>query len=221
MSVRSRAFVCGVLLFVLSSRLFAAAGKVESIGAFADTQASDSLRTALEKTGYRVRLPDGSVQCEIWFRSNLPIAAKPIAEDAIYSFGESELIGVIRFPKATADFRNQQLKAGSYTMRYEVSPNDGNHLGVSATRDFLLLIPIAADKDPHAAYNLDELVSLSSKASGTSHAAPMALASSPNTSTPSVAKTSEGFYLFSLGVKTERGERIPFAIIVEGSSPQS
>lgn len=221
MSVRSRRFVCAVLLFVLSSRLFAAARKVESIGAFEDTQASDSLRTALEKTGYRVRLPDGSVQCEIWFRSNLPIGAKPIAEDAVYSFGESELIGVIRFPKPTSDFRNQQLQAGSYTMRYELSPNDGYHLGVSATRDFVLLIPIAADKDPHAPYKLDELVSLSSKATGTSHAAPMALMSPGDSSPLSLTKTSEGFYIFSLRLKIERGEPIPFAIIVEGSSPQS
>lgn len=219
--VRSRRILCTVLLVALSSRLSAAAGTIESIGAFDDPQASASLRSILEKSGYRVRLPDGSVQCDIWFRSDAAISPKPIAEGAIYRFSESELIGVIRFPKPAADFRNQQIQAGSYTMRYEVSPNDGNHLGVSATRDFVLLIPIAADKDPHAAYKLDELVSLSSKASGTSHAAPMALGSAGENSPLSLTKNSEGFYVFSLSLKIERGEPIPFAIIVEGSSPQS
>ena len=219
--MRSRHILYAVLLFALSSHLSAAAGKVESIGAFDDPQATPSLRSVLQKTGYGVRLRDGSLHCEIWFRSDATILPKPITEGAIYRFSESELIGVIRFPKPTADFRNQQLPAGSYTMRYEVSPNDGNHLGASATRDFVLLIPVAADKDPHAAYKLDGLVSLSSKASGTSHPAPMALASPGENSPLSLTKTTEGFYVFSLRLKIERGEPIPFAIIVEGSSPQS
>ena len=131
----------------------------------------------LEKTGYRVLLPNGSAACEIWFRKSLPIADKPIAEGAAYRFAESELIGVVRFAKVTADFRGQQIKAGSYTMRYELSPNDGNHLGVSVNRDFVLVLPLDVDKDPQATYNLDQLVALSSQASRTQHAAPMALVS--------------------------------------------
>src|SRR5947207_2557235 len=139
--MRLRIFAFLVLFAILSSRSDAAAGKIEPTGAFDDASASVPIRNSLEKTGYRVLLPDGTVQCEIWFRNNLPVTTTGV-EGAIYHFAESELIGVIRFPKTAKDFRGQQLKTGSYTMRYELSPNDGNHLGVSPIRDFVLLLPL-------------------------------------------------------------------------------
>jgi len=214
--------ICTLLILLAPSptHVAAATAKVESIGLFDDPTASAALRDMLEKTGYRVLLPNGSAACEIWFRKSLPIADKPIAEGAAYRFTESELIGVVRIAKVTADFRGQQIKAGSYTMRYELSPNDGNHLGVSVNRDFVLVLPLDVDKDPQATYNLDQLVALSSQASRTLHAAPMALVSPGEISAPSLTKTSEGWQVFSVRLKTKSGENIPFAIVVEGSSPQ-
>jgi hypothetical protein len=209
-----------ILLALSSTHVAAATAKVGSIGPFDDPTASAALRDMLEKTGYRVLLPNGSVACEIWFRKSPPIAGNPIAEGAVYRFTESELIGVIRFPKAAADFRGQQIKAGSYTLRYELSPNDGNHLGVSVNRDFVLVLPLDVDKNPQATYNMDELVVFSAKASGTQHAAPMALISPREMSAPSLTSTSEGWQVFSVKLKAKTGEAIPFAIVVEGSSPQ-
>jgi hypothetical protein len=218
--VRICVYTSVILFALLSGSLDAATAKVESARSFDDPTASAALRDMLEKNGYRVLLPNGSPECEIWFRKSIPIEAKPAAEGAVYRFTESELIGVIRFPKATVDFRGQQLKAGIYTMRYELSPNDGNHLGVSATRDFVLLLPLGVDKNPQATYNLDELVVLSARASGTQHAAPMALISPAENSTPSLTRTSEGWLLFSVKLKAKSGDNIPFAMVVEGSSPQ-
>ena len=198
----------------------AATAKIESAGPFDDSAASPALGEMLEKSGYRVLLPNGTISCEIWFRKGLPTTAKPIAEGAVYRFTESELIGVIRFSRPAKDFRNQRIKAGSYTLRYELSPNDGNHLGVSDYRDFVLLLPIDMDKDPEAKYSMDELVVLSAGASGTLHAAPMALVSPGKVSAPSLTKTPEDWQIFSVKLKAKSGDNIPFAMVVEGSSPQ-
>jgi hypothetical protein len=198
----------------------AATAKVESAGPFDDSAASPALAEMLEKSGYRVLLSNGTIACEIWFGKGLPTTAKPIAEGAVYRFSESELIGVIRFSRPTKDFRNQRIKAGTYTMRYELSPNDGNHLGVSDNRDFVLLLPIDMDKDPEARYSMDELLVLSAGASGTLHAAPMALVSPGKISAPSLTKTPEEWQVFSVKLQAKSGDSIPFAMVVEGSSPQ-
>src|SRR5256885_12271604 len=35
------------------------------------------------------------------------------------------------------------------SLRYEMQPNDGDHLGTAPTRDFLLALPAANDPDPN------------------------------------------------------------------------
>src|SRR5882762_8125380 len=143
-----RAQVLGLLFLILtvSSTTLAESGKVEAIGAFADAGASDSLKKALEPKGYRVTLADGKVLCEIWLRNGV-ISGKNEAQGAAYTtLADSALIGVITFPQAATDFRKQGIKAGSYTLRYAVHPQDGNHLGISPIRDFLLLVPLALDQ---------------------------------------------------------------------------
>src|ERR1700694_5507243 len=123
----ARLVVPFLLLLAISFSVLADNGKVESIGAFTDTSASDPLKKALEAKGYRVSLADG-VLCEIWL-SNAIASGKNDAQGAIYtSVSESALIGVITFPKASIDFRKQNIKAGSYTLRYAVHPQDGNHI---------------------------------------------------------------------------------------------
>ena len=72
-------------------------------------------------------------------------------------------MGVIRFSQPAADFRGQRIPAGFYTLRYELIPNDGNHLGVAPN---LLLVPAASDADPKAQFKFEELVALSREATG-------------------------------------------------------
>ena len=52
--------------------------------------------------------------------------------DVLYgALPEGALLGVVHFPKATTDFRSQTIKAGFYTLRYGLIPQDGNHMGVN------------------------------------------------------------------------------------------
>ena len=67
------------------------------------------------------------------------------------------------------------VKPGTYTLRYQTIPQDGNHLGVSPSADFLLLVPAAADKNPDSLIEFQELIRLSKQASGTNHPNPLYL----------------------------------------------
>jgi hypothetical protein len=78
------------------------------------------------------------------------------------------LIGALRFPRRSRDFRDQNIARGVYTLRYGLQPIDGNHVGTSPTRDFLLLVRAADDR---SADDLDvkTLMSASADAAGSNH----------------------------------------------------
>jgi hypothetical protein len=217
--LRKSAFlILGVLL--LSLICTAQNGKIENLGPLTETSVPDVVRQALESRGYRVLLDDGSTACELWLRNNVPAQAKKDSPDVIYTqLAESTLVGVLRFPKAGRDFRGQAIPAGFYTLRYALIPNDGNHLGVSPTRDFLLLIPAASDTDPNASFKSQDLDALSRAATGTKHPGPLSLAPPAGTA-PVVSKDDEDHWIFSAAMKLASGEELPFALVVKGTAQQ-
>jgi hypothetical protein len=91
------------------------------------------------------------------------------------ALASSALVGVVHFPATWVDYRETEVPACTYTMRYWVQPADGDHMGVSHFRDFLMLSPAADDPDPEAVYEQDPLTELSTKASGKTHPAVIAL----------------------------------------------
>ena len=123
----------------------------------------------MSKQGYKVSGPSGPY-CEIWFRSSLPAGTKSSEDSVAFpTIPHGALMGAIRFPGQAADRRGQQIKAGTYTLRYSRYPVNGDHLGVAPQRDFLVLVPAGEDKDPNATPGFDELMAMSKKASGTPH----------------------------------------------------
>ena len=217
----ARVFGLLLLLLTIPFAVRADSGKVESIGAFAEASASDSLKKALEPKGYRVTLADGKVLCEIWLRSGVA-SAKNDAQGAVYTcLADSALIGVITFPQQATDFRKQAIKAGSYTLRYAVHPQDGNHLGISPIRDFLLLIPITSDQDPTTKYKFEDLTTLSKKTSGTNHPSPISLVTPDGISNwPSLVEDEYGHLVFAAKIKTDAGSELPIAFVVKGVAEQ-
>ena len=217
--------VAGLLFLLLTASFTARAdgGKIETIGALTDQSASESVRKVLEPKGYRVTLADGSVVCEIWLRAGVPAANKSETAGAVYTgLAESALIGVINFPKATNDFRGQAIKAGTYTLRYALHPTDGNHMGISPVRDFLVMIPLSVDQNPEAVYKFEELVKMSAKVSGTNHPAVASLVMPEGgaAAAPSLAENEHGHIIFVAKVKTQAGADMPIAIIVKGRAEQ-
>jgi len=205
-----------VVVLALSSAALAQSNKLEAIGPLAAE--SDALKKVLEPKGSRIAIGD-DLYCEIWLRAGLP-AGKSDAMGAVYTtLGESVLVGVIRFAKATTDFRGQAVKPGSYTLRYAVHPADGNHLGISPIRDFLALVPIAMDPNPDTQPKFEELMKMSAKVAGTNHPAVISLVQAQGGAVPKLDQ--EGSHLiFSTKIKSQSGSDVPIAFVVKGIAEQ-
>lgn len=143
--------------------------KVEPIGEMAASPIADSVRGVIDTKGLRVIDSQGKTVCEIWLRKEIPGGAEEVPGAVFSKIGEGALAGVINFPGNAGDFRGQGLKAGWYTIRYGMILQDGNHLGVSPTRDFFVLCPVAEDRDPEKKLSFEEMMKMSRNASGTGH----------------------------------------------------
>jgi hypothetical protein len=125
-----------------------------------------------------LKVTDGSADvAEFWLRDELP-TKKPASDTLGVSFGgleTGELVGVVRLVRPWRDYKDQAIPAGVYTLRYAVRPADGNHMGVSTYRDFLLLAPVADDTAVAKPGTVDELYARSMKATGQPHPAALAL----------------------------------------------
>ena len=216
---RAPVFIYSLLLCLTPLSSFAQA-KLEKAPPLTDAAVPSSIRSAVETTGARIVRPDGSVLCEIWLRKSLPRATAAPAKAAAYpQLSESALVGVVSFPNGASDFRGQSIKPGFYTMRYELLPEDGNHMGVAPTRDFVLLLPASAEPDPAAKYDYAQMVKLSSQASEANHPAVFLLLT-PDGGEERTFRNADGFQVYASSIKTEDGKAVPIALVVKGRAEQ-
>ena len=214
-----RRIVTVVFLSAAFVSAFAGTAKVERIARPADSPVSAAVWDVLDANGYRLTLDDGTAVADVWLRKNIPNSGAKEAEGVLFpEIAPSTLLGVISFPKATTDFRGQQVKPGFYNLRYALIPNDGNHLGVSPSRDFVLLTSASADSDPAAQFKFDELISLSRKATGTNHPGPLSLVQA-DSSMPGLSHDDQDHWVFSFKLPAG-SEAIPVGLIVKGTAQQ-
>jgi hypothetical protein len=192
-----------------------AAAQVSRIDALSAVGASDELKHAVGDKGYRVALDDGWI-AEFWFAKQLKTATKDVSGALYPELTNAEFVGVVNLPKGMTDFRGQAIPAGVYTLRYQLLPQDGNHLGVAPNPDFLLAIPAASDPDPEQRYLYKKLVALSAQSTGTNHPAVIALdaAGEPG----SVVKEAQS--VFTIAVPTSSGATEKLGIVVKGAAAQ-
>lgn len=215
------ALAVSLLVLLISIPGRAQAGKVEPLGPLTETTVPEAARAAINAKGYRVTPDDTTPAIEIWYRKDVAAKPKAASTSAVYDrLTPSALVGVIHFTKASTDFRGQSVAAGFYTLRAALMPDDGNHLGVAPSRDFLLLVPAAADPGPDATPKFEELVALSRQASGTKHPAPLSLVPAEGGAAPAITKDDEGHVIFTAPVRLSSGEDLPVALIVKGTAPQ-
>lgn len=137
----------------------------------------EGVGAALDPEGLRV-VPDGEPPWELWLASGPPTgAAEPSGGlgRAFPDLPEGAFLGLLHLPEAWTEYSGRRVAPGLYTLRYLLRPEDGNHMGVSVYRDFLLLVPAADDPGPDASPGEDELIELSRGATGTRHPAVLAL----------------------------------------------
>lgn len=216
-----REFISGLLSVVVLACIAlsacVAAAQVQRIGALSAAGASDALKHAVEDKGYRVKLDDGWT-ADFWFARQITTATKD-APGALYpELANGEFMGAVSFPKGMTDFRGQAIPAGVYTLRYQLLPQDGNHMGVSPNPDFLLAIPVASDPGPAQSYLYKKLVALSAKSTGTNHPAVIALNSAGEPG--SIAKEAQNVTVFTAGLTTLAGAMEKIGIVVKGAGAQ-
>jgi len=189
--------------------------KAANLGTLPDVP--NSLQGLLDPQGARVVDGQGSTVCEIWLRKSVPANPNPSSSsDVLYvTLAEGTFLGVLHFPAQGADFRGQAIKAGYYTLRYALIPQDGNHMGVNPYRDVVVLGPASADSTPETGLKFDGLVKLSRQASGTPHPALLVLGQVNGDSFPSVVKDDQGHWNLQVKLHGQGGD-VPAAITVVG-----
>jgi hypothetical protein len=183
--------------------------KLESAGA-PPSDLTPAIRDAVQKDGAKVTGPNGIV-AEVWFRTQVPNKASGEQNVSFTDVAEGTLMGVIRFPDKATDRRGQTIKPGVYTMRLSFYPVDGAHQGVSPTRDFLLLVPAASDRDLNSTPAMQQVVDMSKKASGTPHPAVLNCWKADEGGAASVKQEGDDWVLYS----TVGGR--PIGLIVVGT----
>jgi hypothetical protein len=203
---------CAVLLLV--PPLVAANFSIES-GAPLPDGVPDSVKSLLNADGMTVKDPQGKVSAIYWTRK------APFVGDPAGGFGirmetipEGALIGLVSLPDGGADFREQSIPAGLYTMRYALHPEDGNHMGVASSRDFSALTPIDKDPDPTKNFPFLELVKLTLTV-GNPHPTIVRLEMAESSDTPNLWESDGDHQVLDLDVAGE-----PVGFVVHGHSEE-
>ncbi len=215
--MRTRTLLPSLLsLLFLSASLAAAQTSIETVGPFSG-KVPDAVTSALAPNGVRATV-DGKVVAEIW-PAKSAATEKNSSQSALYpNFGPGMFYGVISLPNGGGDYRGQKVPAGVYTLRYELLPSDGNHMGAAPNPDFFLLVPADADPGTTTKLAYAGLVKLSAKASGTAHPAAFSL-TSPEEKSPSVMKNDQGHVVVTFTIPTASGA-VNVGMIVLGSAEQ-
>jgi hypothetical protein len=179
-----------------------------------------ALAGRLDPQGTRL-LSGGNPLCDLWWVKGVPtIKSTGTSPDILYgNLQIGTFVGVIQILAPAEDFRHQKLPPGVYTLRYGQIPQDGNHMGVSQYRDFLLLSPVAADTQLDTAPGFDDLVNLSRKTAGTGHPAVMSLipASSSVKTLPAVVSDDAGDGALQVNLHEQSGSgttETPVALVI-------
>ena len=170
-----RWFTCLVMLLVPATIVEAADFTVEVTDQKPPADAlSEEILDELADSALSVKA-GSRTHCEIWLCKEWPIQADFIASpELLYPFEVGQLLGVVQYQRKGSDFRDQEISKGIYTIRFAHQPQDGNHIGTSDTRDFLLLLK-AEDDTKSAILDDEEMVNLSMDAADTAHPAMLSL----------------------------------------------
>jgi len=155
--------------------------KVEALKQTPPSSIAPEVQSALSGQGFRIQDGQGRNFAEVWLRKAIPSSEKPSGPKGAVQFpflADGELLGVLQFATEGHDYRDQPIAKGIYTMRFGLQPVNGDHLGVSTFRDYVLLLPAAKDKSL-ALPTRKQLEERSAESAGTSHPASFLMLMAP------------------------------------------
>ncbi len=170
----SLAFV-PVVLCVLSSGLCAADFTLKVTDKEPSKELGDAIRATLQAKAIQV-LDGEKPAFEFWFAKELSLKSKPASlAKALDSVEPATLLGAVSVSAVTRDYRDDELPAGTYTIRYALQPQDGDHSGSTDYTYFAVLVPAKNDPAPDALTNYKAVVKASAKDTSTGHPHVMSL----------------------------------------------
>ena len=216
---------CVVPVFVAPATKAADPYTLEKAVIAAPEEVSAAVRATLGGEALRVTGPKGPM-CEIWLRKTIPSAAAAAQALGVGygQFAPGTLVGVVRILAPISDYRQQRVKPGVYTLRYALHPVNGDHMGISPLRDFVLLAPATIDTDP-AGITFEEAVARSKKTIGANHPSAWSLQSADGApgEPPSLFHTEEpDLWIIHLRVSLEGAAKpLDMALVVVGHAPEA
>lgn len=187
-------------------------------------EVSGEFKALLSEKGLRVKRDGSRTVCELWLARQWNIE-KDFAEtqERLYPFSSGELIGVVHFSRRGKDFRDQTIGSGWYTLRFALQPIDGNHVGTSLTRDFVVMIDAAKDAADRV-WDLPEMLTTSAEAAGSTHPAMLCLQKATDGAEAAVRQdeTNDWWILHVMGKGAAGTESrdIPLDIVVDGHAAE-
>ena len=180
-----------------------------------------SIRAKLQPKA--VQLLDGEKPVyEFWFSAELPLQSKPAsAAKALDALKQATLLGAVAVARDQRDYRDDELHAGVYTMRFALQPQDGNHLGTSEFNYFAVLTPAKIDNKLDGISDYKALVKASSKETSTDHPVILSLrpASSDQGDAPQLNSPAPEHKSVRVKVPAKAGDEkvsISFEVVYEG-----
>jgi hypothetical protein len=175
---------------------------------------SEPIRTVLAEPSIAVTRGDATL--EFWWAKQLPARAGASGEPSWASIADGAVVGALRIDKPFADIRGMSVKPGVYTLRYALQPQDGDHMGVSPFREFLLVAPAALDTSAEPAGHKGA-VALARKTLGKSHPASLSLDPPAAAGEPGTVVTNEaGHKAVIVRVPVAGGGQLTFGLILVG-----
>lgn len=133
------------------------------------SQIAPAIAAVLQQSGTKALV--GGATLDIWWAQAIALTADGPGWSNVES---GTLVGAMRVSGPFKEIRGKVVVPGLYTLRYGLQPQNGDHLGISTFREFLVVSPAAVDTDPKV-LGFDGVVALSKQVIGTSHPAGMSI----------------------------------------------
>ena len=153
----------------LSSAIASAQTKVDPLPEKPPSQIAPAIAAVLQPSGHKAVA--GGATLDIWWAQAIALSAEGPGWSSVES---GTLVGAMRVTGPYKEIRGKVVAPGVYTLRYGLQPQNGDHLGISTFREFLVVSPAAVDTDSKV-LGFDGVVALSKLVIGTSHPAGMSI----------------------------------------------
>jgi hypothetical protein len=169
------------------------------------------VKAALAPGGAAVTLAGNTL--EFWWVTSLEGAGKDWS-----GVPEGALVGAMKVSAVFKDIRGRNIKPGTYLLRFALQPQNGDHLGVSPHRQFLIATPAAEDTKAEALGH-EPAVELGAKTTNIAHPAILSIDPPVATAAPlSVTQNDEGHtaVVFQVPAAGDSKNALKFGLVVVG-----